>query len=221
MKQQFETEIFTKTQFCKEDELKIHYYSTALELTDVSNALAQGKTCINFSVRVDSEKLGYNENSHSCTIANMVQSKFDFDHKRLFDYLLGLPWKSGKYGGFEAITEGEFIYYRGWDQGIRVFSPLHLDRLKPLKAMPKKWTVPLAVRAIVNKQTKDFVCNGVYSDDYAHDNACNYQQGDIADNIGFAKGIIEHPSGWRTWESDGKVRINCHSFDTNSFTPSI
>lgn len=107
----------------------------------------------------------------------------------------------------------------------RIFPAHDLARIKPLKKLPKRWTVALVVRALVNGQFKDLTCNGKYTDDYHWDNATNFKRGDFSKHaLGFAQKIYEDPSGWRASESykgEGLVSICCHSFDLNEFKPVI
>lgn len=99
-----------------------------------------------------------------------------------------------------------------------VFNPLNIkETYKPLKEKPSKWTLKHALRAIVNHQIEDFKCDGIYTDDYAWDDAVNYQIKEIKYTADFLKKVIENKSGWRVYEYDGRVNINCHHFDMNSF----
>ena len=71
--------------------------------------------------------------------------------------------------------------------------PLDLSTIKPLKAEPKKWTLPHVVRALVNGQFQGLRKNYYMTDDYAYDNAVNFREGEISDVIGFVQGIVENP----------------------------
>lgn len=121
---------------------------------------------------------------------------------------------------FEIATESfpNIKIYKGKKRAVDVFNPLTIkETYKPLKEAPKKWTLTHAIRAIVNSQFEDLKCDGVYTDDYAYDNAVNFQIKEIKNTAPFLEKIIQHKSGWRVYEYDGKIHINCHSFDTNSF----
>ncbi|MCH8500250.1 MAG: hypothetical protein LAT63_17415 [Marinobacter sp.] len=101
--------------------------------------------------------------------------------------------------------------------GVRVFSPFSVERLKPLEAVPVRWTVRHVLRVIAHSQFEWFRCTGRYSDDYAADAAAGYGIGDIADPLGFVRRVLENPSGWRVWErGDGELSICCHTFNSNA-----
>jgi len=102
------------------------------------------------------------------------------------------------------------------EPAIRVFSPFHIDRLKPLDKVPRKWTVRHALRAIVNGQYDGFRCTGIMTDDYAWDNERNFGRGECKAPLLFVQRVLESPSGWRVYaEDNNRVALNCHSFDCN------
>ena len=121
----------------------------------------------------------------------------------------------------EKLKKPYFRFYLNKLESIRLM-PLDLSIIKPLTKMPKKWSIPHIVRALVNEQYENLKKNSYYTDDYAWDNACNFREGRISDAIEFARGIIEHPDGWRAWiNTNGVVSLNCYSFNNNEFTPKI
>ena len=150
-------------------------------------------------------------------VTNFVYKYFENDLKKLFTFCSSLPYQKS----YNPVRENGLEFYRSEVKGIRVFSPFNLDKVKPLKAMPKKWTLRHVYSALINGQFKDLKCNYVLTDDYAWDAACDYRKGEIKAPIEFVKGIIENPSGWWTSYRDGEVAICCHSFDSNSFNPVI
>lgn len=201
----------------EKNKIKMIVYSgsKSIVLTDLTNAMQRGKTCERYSFN-----LQYNSQSYS--LENLI---YHFGSvKNLFDYARSLTYTVHKWGGYdrrEVQIDGAWIdVYKSVEQSIRVFSPL--TNLEPLKALPKKWTVELALRAIANKQYVWFKCNGHYTDDYAFDAAVDFGRGEITDNLKFVKYVLQSPSGWHVWpDSYGGVSINCHSFDCNSFMPKI
>ena len=121
---------------------------------------------------------------------------------------------------FEIATNNlkNVTVYKGKKRAIDVFNPITIkETYKPLKEAPKKWTLTHAIRAIVNFQFEDLKCNGVYTDDYAWDNAVNFQRKQIENTAPFLQKIIESKSGWRVYDYDNEIHINCHTFDMNSF----
>ena len=95
---------------------------------------------------------------------------------------------------------------------------IDLSTVKPLKEEPKKWTIPHVVRAIVNGQYEGLRCNYLHFDDTCED----FGKGEIKDPINFVRKIVEDPSGWWTSkDTDGVVKVCCHTFDSNRFVPKI
>lgn len=198
-------------------DLRLHVHRDSFNITDISNAMLPGKVCRQYTVRV--------ENVYDARdwCINNALTRADSLYQA-FLMLEGMKWDQPNRWG--SIPERAFVIdgvmltaHKGFLKSIRTFSPLHLERIKPLKEEPKKWTVPHAVRAIVNGQFDVLKCNGVYTDDYYYDYATDYKRGEIESHISFARRIFESPSGW--WvskDSDtGEVRICCHHFDNNSF----
>lgn len=187
-----------------------HYF---FQVLDLSNAFLRGKTCVKY--RLTTEK----PFSFSTIIENngSLQRLFKKLEARESDiYERGQELSSYLLDDSGVSLTG----YRREKKAIRVFSPIHLDHVKPLTKEPKKWNIRLAMRALINGQFSTLKCNGKYSDDYAYDAAVNYHQGTIADHIYFAAKIIEDPSGWRVYRDRAnkkKVHLNCHHFDTNEF----
>lgn len=177
---------------------------------DLENALLTGKNCKRISLDYN-----WHEKGSSCLLFNYLNNVINGDIRSLFN--------------LEETTEVFFnqndkdfkiTIYVSELKAINVFSPFNIDRVKPLKEIPIKMTVRHALRAIINDQVKNLKCNGVYTDDYAFDNAYNFQQGDIKNKISFAKDILENPSGWHVWQDSQNRQVynlNCHTFDTNEF----
>lgn len=210
------------TYYAKKENLKVHRFHGTIYITDVTDALRTGKTCENYSMHF---RCAYDNEAEA---VSQFLVDFDYDYKNIFDYLGGLEWTQGKWGGYEGIVlvdtiGNEYTVYKGAEKAIRVFSPFNLKYLKPLKETPKKWTVRHVLRLIINGQYKDLNSNLKLTDDYAYDNAVNFGKGAIADGIDFAKSIIESPSGWwvGNYEGEDKLSFNCHHFDYNSLIPVI
>ena len=198
--------------FYKSENMKVVRWSgfDDWQITDLSNALATGKTCIEYSLK--SDRGGHGD----LLVTNFVFSKFGNDLKALWNFCEAL-----EIAGYNSVEVEGIKIYKGEVKGIRKFSPFNLDKIKPLKKIPKKWTLRHVYSTLVNKQFKDLKCTGVYTDDYAWDDACDYRRGEISSAIEFIKGILEHPSGWRVWDHGDSIGVCCHSFDNNKFVPVV
>lgn len=180
----------------------------AIVIVDLANAFQAGKTCTEFKIERAGEILPLNLIFRLQTLRAVVDALAD----------LSLDTSVGRFGERPVEIEGVTLtLYRGERRGIRVFSPLHLQRLKALPKAPGKWTITHVVRALANQQFENLRCRGQYSDDYAHDAAVNFGRGPIADHLAFARRLVESPTGWWTSEENGVVSICCHHFDSNSF----
>lgn len=182
--------------YVHQENIRVWQGSDSIMILDLRNAMLRGQTCKEVTIRDWKE---------SCAAVNYVGGRYA---EMLAEHS-------------ENSESGSFAIYVSEVPAMRVFSPFALNRVNPLKAKPAKWTIPHVLRALFNGQFEDLKCNGVYSDDYAFDNAVNYQKGAIKNAIDFAQGILESPSGWWTSEREGIVHICCHSFDSNEFRPAI
>ncbi len=207
--------------YLKEENLSLHVYQYNIFITDLSNALLHGKECEQYCFE-------------PLNTFNGVQPGFEVwrnikhhewlegSYTKILQLAQGLNWKD-KDGYFEPISlpEYNFKVSKSLLKSNRVFSPFALSRITPLKEIPKKWTLTHVYKALVNHQYKDLKCEGVYTDDYAFDAAYDFQKGVIGNGLSFISKIIESPSGWYAYQDkeDGRVSINCHSFDCNSFIP--
>ena len=205
--------------FYKAENMKVSHFHgfDDWNVTDLTNALLPGKTCRTFTLKLD----GPHGHLH---VTNWISRKFGNDIRALFSYCDGLEYPQGRWGiePHRIQTEnGEITVYKDDESGVRTFSPFSLSALKPLKAIPAKWTMRHVYAAIANKQFKRLQCKGVYTDDYAWDDAVNYRKGDIKSPLDFLQSIIDSPSGWRCYASGNSVAVNCHHFDTNEFIPVI
>ena len=202
--------------YIKEAGFLFKHWQGSFEIIDVTEALRPGKVCVSYSVRCWEDP---------CLVINFIDGNgYDKDLKALFNYLQFLTFERAGSGAYYKelqvkYSTGTLQIIKSEQQAVRVFSPFNLKDLKPLPEIPAKWTLTHAVRLIANEQYQDFHCNGHYTDDYAYDAAVNFDQGKKIDRLGFLQDIIEHPGGWHCWPSDGRLHINCHSFDCNSLVP--
>lgn len=181
--------------------VKIHMYRNCGHITDLTNALKVGKTCIQYVI--------FTETSESRD--DFKSSFFNWltDHSITLETFLEKLLAGEQFDGLQINTREQ--------KGVNTFSPF--AEIKPIKT-PAKWTIPHIWKAILAGQIVKGACDGYYTDDYARDAADNYRQGPI-DVKALAQKLIESPSGW--WCSvDGsnkgiiQLSVNCHHFDTNT-----
>lgn len=198
--------------YFKAENMKVSRYSgfDDWRITDLTNALVPGKDCIEYCLKSENGPHG------NLDTTNFILSKFGDDLKALWNFCESLELV-----GYDSFTTKGIIIYHSTEKGIRVFSPFNLNQVKPLKSMPKKWTLSHVRSAIINNQFKDLKCNYVLTDDYAYDSAVNFRKGAIKASLEFIKDIIECPNGWWTSYRNGVVAVCCHTFDSNEFTPVI
>jgi hypothetical protein len=191
-------------------------------LTDLSNSFLRGETCRKFRIKTPDAPVKDRENSPEKLLlaAGGVTALFIYLVNRLENGYFEDDGYSQKY---EETYEGtRFVVYAEEAKGIRTFSAAHLDQIKPLSSLPKKWTVRLALRAALSGQVSKWHVDGIYTDDYAFDNAYEYQRGELSQYLAKARRIWENPSGWnvRTSYKDGgdktMISLDCHNFDTNT-----
>ncbi len=179
-------------------------------ITDLTNALTSGKVCIEYTLKAEHGQHG------NLLTTNFIEDRFGNDLKALWAFCEAIELV-----GFDSFVKDGITIYRSEHKGVRIFSPFNLNKIKPLKTIPKKWTLRHVYSALVNGQFTELKCNGVYTDDYAYDNAVNYRRGEIAKPLEFVKDILENPSGWHAWNNGTDISISCHTFDCNSFVPVI
>lgn len=186
-------------------------------IKDVTNALKTGAVCNRYSITSDAP-------SGNLIITNWIEWKFGGDITKLVDYLKTLDFKKDGYGNFIDVIRREndenciMTISKCELKSINTYSPFNHANIKPLTAIPAKWTMRHAVKAILNGHFDNLRCNGVLTDDYANDAAVNFREGTINDSTAFIKRIIESPSGWWTMLDGNSVKLCCHNFDSNSFT---
>jgi hypothetical protein len=178
--------------YVRAENIKVWQGADSIRVTDLTNALATGTECRYVSIRNWKD---------SCGAVNHVRGRY---REQLDEHT-------------EDAQDGTLEIYTGTEPGRRTFSPFAVDRVKPLKAKPGKWTIPHVIRCLLNGQYEGLKCNGVYTDDYAWDAAVDFKRGAIADAVEFCRDIIKSPSGWWVSEREGIVHICCHSFDSNEF----
>lgn len=190
-----------------------HAGPAQINLKGLSNAFLRGQACPSFRMK---------SHGHPADAEQFIARMGSLGH--LFRSLMSMDWEDHpRYSGYAKnvlFAEGiAWDVYREDGKGIRTFSAAHLDQVKPLTSIPKKWTVRLAMRAVLTGQVEQWFVDGVYTDDYARDAANNFRRGELENYLSKARKIWESPSGWKVWpENEGRTELsfNCHSFDTNT-----
>lgn len=184
--------------------LRVRRFTNSIRITDISNALKIGKTCKEISINVAYDK-------HFYDVDNFFRDLFigKYSISKIFN-LFNEDSELGNVG---------YVYVSD-KKSNNTFSPLqeNIKNVKPLKELPKKWTMRHVVKALINNQCEDLKMNYKYSDDYAYDASMNYFEGVKLNNLVFAQDLIEESSGW--WTSineDNTVKVCCHTFESNSF----
>ena len=186
--------------YCEDVNIKFDQYKDSIHLTDITNAMKIGKVCVQYSIN----KSDWNSNE---SLTNIIETNV----KDLFNFVTHLDYPD--YNGTEANINGiNVLIYRSELRSIRVFSPLNLSQLKPLKEVPKKWTMSHVYKVLANNQFTNLKCTGHYTDDYAFDNANNYGKAEGLKGIAVLKDIIQSPSGWWTNGNEITLSFSCHSF---------
>lgn len=193
-------------------------------IQDLSSAFMRGAECRKFRIKTPHQ--------HARTPAPDERPEgFVLDKGSVtaaYNYLLG-RLKDGEFeqDPYSTVWEEEisgtlFKVYTETTKGVRTFSAAHLDQITPLSKVPKSWNVRRAMRAVLAGQVEQWFVDGVYTDDYARDNALDFRRGELEEYLGKARRIWENPSGWRVWvdrSDDGSrttLSFNCVSFDTNT-----
>ncbi len=171
-----------------------------LVIGDVGNAYKRGKECVFYTL------IG---NEFNCIY--QVLAKFNYNIQAIFVACEAIDFDSKPNGTlFEKLSVSKRA-----EKGVNTFSPFLLDRLNPLKEIPKKWTMNHVIRMLANDQFEGLRTSGKYTDDYAYDAAYDFQKGSISRDAMLLE-LVEEPRGW--WidggDKDGdELGINCHSFD--------
>lgn len=201
--------------YFEEHQMSYQMYRDSLRIMLLDDALAAGKTCAEYVIATQ----GYQGNT--CDIINaFAKLTGEFSLPNIKRHLQSLTFKADRYNNMSQNLdeEGKLTVSLSYRESNRTFSPFTLERLKPLKEVPKKWTLTYVKRALANNQFRNLRCNSRLSDDYAYDAAVNYHIGPIS-AMKMLQDLVESPSGWWTSydEKTGSVSICCHHFDSNSF----
>lgn len=108
-----------------------------LEILGLNNAFRQGYGC---------ERIAFTFGQRGSDGLREMLVSCDYHLAELLDAVAAVDFERSQPSLFGAVVT------RRVTRAIRVFSPFHLERLRPLHAMPNKWTVPLVLRVLVNGQ---------------------------------------------------------------------
>jgi hypothetical protein len=190
-------------------------WDTRLYIGDIADAMKTGKTCQ--AVTIEFRNKAYEDGTSFQAVQEFLRP-FGTDFRRCLTEVLAKPFVLNNWGA-QPLQEGDATFHLSNRPGMRTYSPF--GTLAPLAAVPAKWTVPHAMRALWNGQFKGLKCKLHLTDDYAGDAASNFGKGEITNARAFCKQIIESPSGWRASGQGESISVDCHSFDYNSFTLQI
>lgn len=200
------------TFYFEEHKMSYQMYRNSIRIMLLDNALAAGELCAEYVI---------SSQGTAVDCINVLSGLAgDYSLAKLKGFLQSLKFQSDRYGNMSLDLDatGKVKVSLSYRQSTRVYSPFALHHLKPLKQAPKKWNLTYAKRALANGQFTNLKCTGRYSDDYAYDAAVNFGKGPIS-AMPLLQDLVTSPSGWRSYidEDSGRVTVNCHHFDNNSF----
>lgn len=201
--------------YFKKENLLIHAFQGSIKITDLTNALQQGKVCKSFSIQFVEWK---HDQSIVCDLFNTLVD-WEFTWEEFVEKIKTTePTQLDKWNKIISLVwlEDKFKIYYHEEKATRTYSPF--VKVKPIKT-PAKWTLPHVWKAILSGQITSGRCTGRYTDDYAFDASVNFQEGEIAP-LHIAKDLIDSPSGW--WvsvdsetENEIVLTVCCHHFNNN------
>jgi hypothetical protein len=205
------------------EEIGVSRNPNLVALTDLSSAFARGRSCRHYRIKTPDHHRQDRPPSERPEgfILEMgsVAEAFAWLESRTDEEFAGDEYSD--FLDYEGAEGTRYRIYRETQKGVRTFSALHLDQVTPLSSIPKTWNVRRAMRAILSGQVQRWHIDGVFTDDYALDNARNFCRGQLEDYLGKARRIWERPSGWRVYpenEASTELSLNCHQFDNNTVT---
>lgn len=158
------------------------YSGDHIVLTDLTNAGKTGKTCQSWSLYPQS----YNDN----VVSQLSKEENISTCKELFDAL-----REGRELDSVRLNVRE-------EKGVDVFSPF--VEVKPLKAIPEKWTKRNFTQALLSGQVYRGEVSYRYTDDYAMDSAYKFGEGVCLHMPSFAKRVLEDWSSLTSVYSSSK-----------------
>lgn len=193
-------------------DIRIHYFSTMLEITDVTNAKKRSKTCVQINVYTDN-----NEDIDACKYMNETNiATLETFFEKFETYEIGYFLNDIRHKGYvytvNNMPSTEIIPAQCNLKNI--YKPVHELKLKNKHAI----RINDIIRLLINNNVQ-VVQDGRYTDDYAWDAETNFNKGHMFNPIEFAKQLIKYNGGWSAYidmENKKRIHINCYSFDCRS-----
>lgn len=193
-------------------DIRIQYFNTMLEITDVTNAKKRGKTCVQINVCTDNiEDIDACKYMNDTNIATLETFFEKFETYEVGYFLTDIRYRGYMYT-VNNMPSKEIIpaNYNLKD----IYKPLHELKLKNKHAI----RINDIIRLLINNNVQ-VVQDGRYTDDYAWDAATNFNKGHMFNPVEFAKQLIKYSGGWSAYidrEDQKRIHINCYSFDCRS-----
>lgn len=126
-----------------------------LKIGSLANALLTGKSCVIYSCQGKSRE----------DIFNMLEG-YNFDPAAILEACNGLAFSKNEFGSYASQKLAGLTISKADFKGVNTFSPFHLNRLKPLKTIPKKWKTKDVARLLANNQFEKLEAKPHQADDY-------------------------------------------------------
>ena len=185
--------------------IRVDNYKDRVYITDLTNAMKPGRECASWCITscdgVRVSMLGHGRLS-ALTLADLVLMLAS-------NPALEIP-------GAEIYSQTE--------KGVRTWSPF--AQVRPLQKLPAALTLRHVVNAIMAGQVTSACNEGDYTDDYAYDNAVDFNRGTLTVSglLELCKELVEQPSGWHVFNFqqsvDGTccIKLACHTFAYRTLT---
>jgi len=175
-----------------------------LRINNISNAFKRGKMCDSYTLEC-----------HDFNNLMKIVKHYNYNSESLLEAFQKIKFSTNQYDNYEPTTFEGSKLYKTDTKGVYTFSPFLLNRLKPLKEVPKKWAISHVKRLLANDQFKNLRTSQRLTDDYAFDAAYDFGRGALHRDTMLIE-LVENSRGW--WVSgagkDGdELGINCHHFD--------
>lgn len=182
----------------------------SLYVSDVTNAFKTGKMCKGFWLEARGQE--------AIQTLDGLLAAVDYDITAFIDWCGALEIDYEVRGEKYVDQARSITISERESKGVETFSPLALAHLKPLKEIPKKWTLSHVRRLLAAKQYSYCGTELRLTDDYAYDAASEFGKGECSGEA-FLKELTEDSSGWRVSKAGGhcndgdSLAVWCHSFE--------
>ena len=203
---EFKKNNFINNIYVEKEKFYIHIYrgfsgenTRTVVIKDLENAMLSGKKCLEIT----------------------LQNILDEDYYTLYEYInenggirkyIENMGKEVKNEYQTEILRPSYKIYLTLKKGVEVYSPF--TKLSKVEKLPNNFTKSHVIKLLRNKQFKNLECTGVYTDDYAFDNAYNFQKAQYEDGE-FLIEKITNGGGWNfSYTQDKKsLYVSCYSFE--------